>query len=228
MTNIEMDNENKSPRRIKITLEQLNHLIRENFISNSSDTDRHNVSVDGKILDNIPMDNTNIEPLPITGDKRATSLTRNAWWTSIFGGYVAEDTDRAMTQHIPWRLPNNVKNYLYSVREKYKDGSLSNNAATKEAWDHLNDILKMDETNGIRVEEMKRIKHWFDYHNNANNSIPYELYGGNIMKMWVNSQLMNARQEIKKHKELKRMAGINNVYKKPHSKINQTKPNKID
>lgn len=142
--------------------------------------------------------------------------------------FINEDTNVNITKHIPWKLPDGIKNMLLRIKENNKDEDLGGNHDTKEAWDHLNDILKMDAEGGINVKEMKRIKHWFDKHTNATTTKQYELYGGDAMATWVNNQLTSARRTEQQRKEAERAAGKTNAFKKEHTAERSTTVTKVD
>lgn len=130
--------------------------------------------------------------------------------------FINEDTNINITKHIPWKLPDGIKSILLKAKEDNKDENLGGNHDTKEAWDHLNDILSMDSDKGINVKEMKRMKHWFDTHKFAKSTKQYELYGGDAMANWVENQLTSARRTEQQRKEAERAAGKSNAFKKEH------------
>lgn len=136
--------------------------------------------------------------------------------------FINEDTDKALTKHIPWHLPDGVRHHLEAIKGNNDKESLTKNKNSKEAWDHLIDILQMDDGKGIDIKEMKRIKHWFEHHTNATNTKHYELYGGEVMMNWVNNQLESARRTIKQQKEAEKAMGKSNAFKKAHDTDRQT------
>lgn len=142
--------------------------------------------------------------------------------------FLKEDTNTELTQHIPWRLPDGIRSHLAKTLEDNKDDNLTKNHSTKEALDHLKDILEMDKGKGISFHEMKRMKNWFDTHSNASESKQYELYGGEVMMTWVNNQLNTAREITKAHKEARDAGGLMNPYIKAHDKDRQTTVTKAD
>lgn len=142
--------------------------------------------------------------------------------------FLTEDSDKALTNHIPWHLPNGIRLHLEKIRDSYEHDELTKNHTTKEAWDHLNDILDMDGGKGISFHEMKRMKHWFDKHQNSDMTTQYILYGGNIMKTWVDNQLHSARLKVKQDKEALRAMGKSNAFKKEHDADRQTTVTKVD
>ena len=142
--------------------------------------------------------------------------------------FLTEDTSSELTKHIPWRLPDGIKKHLEKTLEDNKDKSLTSNPTTKEAMDHLKDILSMDKTGGIKFNEMKRMKNWFDRHSNAKKTKQYELYGGDIMMNWVNNQLNTARKTAEEHRKARKAAGYTNAYKKEHTADKQTTVTTVD
>lgn len=142
--------------------------------------------------------------------------------------FLKEDTDTALTKHIPWHLPDGIRSHLESIRDENEKDELTKNHTTKEAWDHLIDILDMDDNKGIDIKEMKRMKNWFENHTHAIKTKQYELYGGEIMMNWVNNQLNSARLTIKQEKEADKAMGKQNAFKKPHETDRQTTVTKLD
>lgn len=125
-----------------------------------------------------------------------------------------------------WFLPDGIRHYLEKIKSCNKKDELSKNHTTKEAWDHLMFIL--DQENGVSYNEMKRIKNWFDKNRNSTKTKQYELYGGEIMKTWVNNQLNSATLIVKQHKEAQRAMGKKNAFIKPHDADRQTTATKVD
>ena len=130
--------------------------------------------------------------------------------------FINEDKNKKLINHIPWFLPDGIKHHLENIKDNNKKSDLTKNHTTKEAYDHLIDILQMNNEKGIKFEEMKRIKHWFDTNQNSKNTKQYELYGGDIMMNWVNNQLNSARQTAELNRKAKIVANQDNVYKKKH------------
>ena len=141
--------------------------------------------------------------------------------------YITEggDGNKELKSH-RWFIPDGVRHHLEKVKENNKKEELSKNHTTKEAWDHLEFILGCER--GISYNEMKRIKNWFDKNGNATKTKQYELYGGNIMKTWVDNQLKSATLYVKKHKEAQRAMGKENAFIKPHEADRQNTVSKVD
>jgi hypothetical protein len=125
-----------------------------------------------------------------------------------------------------WFLPDGIRRHLEKIKDDNKKEELSKNHTTKEAWDHLEFIL--DSEKGISYNEMKRIKNWFDKNFNATKTKQYELYGGKMMKTWVENQLNSATLWVKKHKEAQRAMGKENAFIKPHEADRQNTVSKVD
>ncbi len=106
-----------------------------------------------------------------------------------------------------WVIPDGVRHHLEKVKSENDKEDLTSNHTTKEAYDHLEYILGLD--NGIDYNEMKRIKNWFDKNTNSTKTKQYELYGGSIMHTWVTNALNTAIKIVKSDKESKQNAGIN-------------------
>lgn len=66
----------------------------------------------------------------------------------------------------------------------------------------------------------KKIKHFFDnYNSSKDDSMKYELYGGDKMKNYINLQLSSKRNNIKTSKRIKKdIAGFDNQFIKTHEK----------
>lgn len=65
----------------------------------------------------------------------------------------------------------------------------------------------------------KKLKHFFDNYNpSKDDSIQFELYGGDKMKNYINLQLSHKRNSIRGRKKLKKDAGFENQFLKTHDK----------
>lgn len=125
-----------------------------------------------------------------------------------------------------WFLPDGVRHHLEKIKDGNKKEELSKNHTTKEAWDHL--VFILGEEKGISYNEMKRIKNWFDKNKNATKTKQYELYGGEVMKNWVDNQLKSATLIVKQHKEAQKAMGKDNAFIKPHEADRQNTATKVD
>ena len=125
-----------------------------------------------------------------------------------------------------WFLPDGIRHHLEKIKDNNKKEELSKNHTTKEAWDHL--VFILGEERGISYNEMKRMKNWFDKNKNAVKTKQYELYGGEIMKTWVENQLNSATLIVKQHKEAQRAMGKKNAFIKAHDADRQNTVTKVD
>lgn len=92
-----------------------------------------------------------------------------------------------------------------------------------EGYKRLKNIISMADQGGIRYEEMKRIKNWFDTHQLAKNTDEYKLNGGEEMRVWVDSTLEKATNAVRDWKQAMKDAGQKNAFIRPHEKDRQNK-----
>ena len=110
-------------------------------------------------------------------------------------------------------LPKGVRKYLVATLKNYTGDK------DVDGYKRLNNVLSM---NGIKYQEMKRLKNYFDSFQGDVNSDEYKLNGGDVIKTWVNNTLNTATTAIKGFKQAKKDAGIANAFIKPHTKDRQT------
>jgi len=72
----------------------------------------------------------------------------------------------------------------------------------------------------ISYEYMKKMKSFFDNYDGNGNDEEYVNYGGEQMKGWLDSTLENARDSIYYEKKSQMDAGVENKFKKTHTKDN--------
>lgn len=106
-------------------------------------------------------------------------------------------------------LPKGVRKYLASLLKNY------NGDKDIDGYKRLNNVLAMD---GIKYQEMKRLKNYFDNFQGDINSDEYKLNGGDVIKTWVNNTLNTATTALRDFKQAKKDAGISNAFIKPHDK----------
>lgn len=104
-----------------------------------------------------------------------------------------------------WDIHNEMLNHLTRIFNAYKGDQ------TIEGYQRLKGLLNKKE---ISYEQMKRIKNFFDNHQNGNNDTSYLLNGGTKMKNWVNACLSDARNDIKGKKEVMMDIGMTNQFQK--------------
>jgi len=98
---------------------------------------------------------------------------------------------------------------LQSALAKY--GQDTNN----KGYNRAKDIV---DNKRISYQQMKRIKNYFDKYEGEGMDPEYILNGGNTMKKWVNQTLENSRNTIHDIKKVKMNSGIENAFKKTHTK----------
>ena len=92
-----------------------------------------------------------------------------------------------------------------------------------EGYKRLNSLIDMANNGGVRYEEMKRIKNWFDTHDKARNTDEYKLNGGDMMRNWIDLTLNDATKAIRDWKQARKDAGEKNAFIKHHEKDRQSK-----
>ena len=71
-------------RTIKITESQADGVINElpfSYLGNDTTDKNDNSEIHG----NVPIDNADFEPEPVTADKVSHTLTNNSWWNRHYG-----------------------------------------------------------------------------------------------------------------------------------------------
>ena len=118
-------------------------------------------------------------------------------------------------------LGKNIYAHLKETLDNYKgDKSI-------EGYKRLVNIINMnDNEGGILYNEMKRIKNFFDNYNGSRDSVNYILNGGEPMENWVRNTLNTAIETVKGFKQAKAMGGLNNSFRKEHTKHRIVKPPK--
>lgn len=98
--------------------------------------------------------------------------------------------------------------HIRATLEKY-------NLPNKGGYKRISDLLKDKQ---ITYQQLKRIKNYFDNIPKEDGEIEYNLNGGEPMKNFVNDLLTKERDLVKKNKEAKDVAGVQNSYRKEHDK----------
>lgn len=109
--------------------------------------------------------------------------------------------------------------------QKHLEDTLANYKGNKscEGFKRLRFLISMADQGGIRYEEMKRLKNWFDTHQLAKQTEEYKLNGGEEMRMWVDMTLSAATKAVKDWKQARKDAGEKNAFIKPHEKDRQNR-----
>lgn len=106
-------------------------------------------------------------------------------------------------------IPDELLSKLKSILN-----SFNGNESTK-GYSRLKNLVDNGE---LSYEQMKRIKHFFDYAKPDDNITEYRLNGGESMKKWVDDNLNGEREKIDHHKEIRKDQGEKNMYRKEHTK----------
>lgn len=118
-------------------------------------------------------------------------------------------------------LGKNIYAHLKETLDNYKGDK------SVEGYKRLVNIINMnDNEGGILYNEMKRIKNFFDNYNGSRDSVNYILNGGEPMENWVRNTLNTAIETVKGFKQAKAMGGLNNSFRKEHTKDRIVKPPK--
>lgn len=116
-------------------------------------------------------------------------------------------------------IPKGVKEHLRKTLSEYegKDGDKNN-----DGYDRL--VFLCDQER-ITMEELKRIKNFFDNYKGTDQSDDYILNGGKAMGDWVNRILKVATDSSKNQKEAEEAVGIGD--KKENSSVSTPKVQKL-
>ena len=128
--------------------------------------------------------------------------------------FINEDGNQELKNRV-FPLSNGIKKHLMQTLNDY------NGDKTIDGYKRLNNLLSMN--NGIKYEEMKRLKNFFDNYSGSPKSMEFILNGGEPMKLWVYNTLNTATTAIHNFKQAKKDAGMSNAFIKSHEKNRQTK-----
>lgn len=128
-------------------------------------------------------------------------------------------------QELQGKYYNLPKNVLDELKQKFDSYEKNNGDKSLEGYTRLKNLV---ETGRLTYENLKNIKHILK--KNRENTVLYELNGGNVLETWIDETLKVARNTSKLKKDLKDKAGFENAYKKTHFKnsaANPTNPTKV-
>lgn len=128
--------------------------------------------------------------------------------------FINEDGNKDLKNRI-FPLSKGIRKHLLKTLNDY------NGDKTIDGYKRLNNLLSM--ANGIKYDEMKRLKNFFDNYTGSTKSIEFILNGGEPMKTWVYNTLNTAMTAIHDFKQAKKDAGMSNAFIKPHEKQSKTK-----
>ena len=115
----------------------------------------------------------------------------------------------AELNHRTFIIPPGIEKHLRATLAGY------NGDKTVDGYKRLNNILGMK---SISYLEMKRIKNFFDHYMGPDESVEYQLNGGDPMKTWVNNTLQTATTAIRDFKQAKKDMGQSNAFIRKHTK----------
>ena len=118
-------------------------------------------------------------------------------------------------------IPKGIKDYLTKTLHDYdnKEGDKNN-----KGYDHLKWITSQEK---VHMEELKRIKNFFDNYKGTDKSNDYILNGGKVMRDWVNGVINQATNASKIKKEGSRNAGKDNSFKGKHERNGDLETTKV-
>lgn len=122
-------------------------------------------------------------------------------------------------QELQGNYYNLPKNVLDELKKKFSSYENNNGDKSLEGYTRLKNLV---ETGRLTYENLKNIKHILE--TNRENTVLYELNGGNVLETWINETLKTARTTSELKKDLKDKAGIENAYKKTHYKNSAANP----
>lgn len=106
---------------------------------------------------------------------------------------LKENKDLINTVYV---IGDNLLKHLENTYKNYKGDK------TKEGYKRLRNLIEMSKNGGIKFNEMKRLKNWFDNNHLNKETDEYKLNGGDLMRDWINSQLYIARKISKNRKKV--------------------------
>jgi len=112
------------------------------------------------------------------------------------------------TFECPLEIRNHIKKMINKYGEKTKGYKRANGLLDKKS---------------ITYEHLKRIKNFFDTYSGNEKDSEYNIIGGDKMKQWVNKTLDSKRNSLHHVKKVKQETGMDNQFKKTHTKDNNNK-----
>ena len=153
---------------------------------------------------------------PLTGDKFASKRVSMNFWNGLGkgkNGSIMVNCSKKKTQQLS-ETNNSLKSRTWVIPKKIKDiltQNYENFNGDKNApgFDRLRNLLTMPH---ITYYELKRLKNFYDNMTDSNQN-EYELYGGNLMKQWVEITLSTSRDCVETNKESNKKNGNSNSYR---------------
>ena len=122
-------------------------------------------------------------------------------------------------QELQGNYYNIPKTVLDELKKKFVSYESNNGDKSLEGYTRLKNLV---ETGRLTYENLKNIKHILE--KNRENTVLYELNGGNALETWINETLKVARTTSELKKDLKDKAGFDNTHKEPHYKNSAANP----
>lgn len=116
--------------------------------------------------------------------------------------FINEDGNSKL-RHRVFPLTKEIKKHLQNTLKNY------NGDKSVEGYKRLCNLLSME--NGIKYNEMKRLKNFFDNYNGSEDSVEFILNGGEPMKLWIDATLNLATTVTQNIKQAEKMANIKNI-----------------
>ena len=125
-------------------------------------------------------------------------------------------------QELQGNYYNLPKTVLDELKKKFASYESNNGDKSLEGYTRLKNLV---ETGRLTYENLKNIKHILE--TNRENTVLYELNGGNVLETWINETLKVARTTEYNIKDLKSKAGDENAFKGTHYKNSAANPTTI-
>lgn len=111
-------------------------------------------------------------------------------------------------------IPDGYYKHLCDTLKKYQDSGMDRDC---EGYKRLCNLVN---NKTITYLDMKRIKNYFDNcGEEARNTIPYYLNGGDTLRNWIDSKLKEATEAVKSYKQTKKKMGVTNAFHKPYNQM---------
>ena len=121
-------------------------------------------------------------------------------------------------------MNKDLKHDFYKLPDellKSLQGNLKNSSSKSSGYDRLSNLCK---NKGVSYGQAKKIKHEME---NGLNPEAYKLVGGEDLINWINDTLGRNRKISDGNKRRKMNAGLENQFKKTHSKDKSKNPTKV-
>lgn len=113
-------------------------------------------------------------------------------------------------------IPEGYYKHLCDTLKRYNQSGMDKDC---EGYKRLCNLVKNKQ---ITYSDLKRIKNYFDNcGEEARNTIPYILNGGDLFRNWVDSRLKEATTAVKGFKKTKQKMGAKNAFHKPYNQQNR-------